>query len=436
MSKTLTELLGTDSIPKLLIKQALPASIGILVMSLNILIDTIFVGQWIGSNAIAAINVVLPVSFFIAALGMSIGVGGASIISRALGENNQITLTFILTITVVIFGLAYVDQLIVLFGGKGSLFSLAKTYYVIVLYGVPVLAFCMMANNTIRAEGKPKNAMYAMLLPSISNLLLDYIFINIFDWGMMGAAWATTLSYGVCALYIIYFFFSKKSTLKPTWSSFKLQFLLIKEISSLGSVTLARQAMVSLTVLLVNNILFSYGGESSITVYAIISRMLMFATFPILGITQGFLPIAGYNYGAKNLQRVRRVINISIRYSVFLASIIFLFIFFFAENIPLIFSNDNKVGIETPQALRYVFAALPIIGIQLIGAAYFQAIGKALPALLLTLSRQGLFFIPLLFILPMHYGVLGVWIAFPIADVLSTLMTAYFLNRAIKKQLV
>ena len=217
MSKTLTELLGTDSIPKLLIKQALPASIGILVMSLNILIDTIFVGQWIGSNAIAAINVVLPVSFFIAALGMSIGVGGASIISRALGENNhlkaeitfgnQITLTFILTITVVIFGLAYVDQLIVLFGGKGSLFSLAKTYYVIVLYGVPVLAFCMMANNTIRAEGKPKNAMYAMLLPSISNLLLDYIFINIFDWGMMGAAWATTLSYGVCALYIIYFFF-------------------------------------------------------------------------------------------------------------------------------------------------------------------------------------------------------------------------------------
>tara|TARA_B110000027_G_scaffold77210_1_gene82230 strand:- start:1725 stop:3065 length:1341 start_codon:yes stop_codon:yes gene_type:complete len=446
MSKTLTELLGTDSIPKLLIKQALPASIGILVMSLNILIDTIFVGQWIGSNAIAAINVVLPVSFFIAALGMSIGVGGASIISRALGENNhlkaeitfgnQITLTFILTITVVIFGLAYVDQLIVLFGGKGSLFSLAKTYYVIVLYGVPVLAFCMMANNTIRAEGKPKNAMYAMLLPSISNLLLDYIFINIFDWGMMGAAWATTLSYGVCALYIIYFFFSKKSTLKPTWSSFKLQFLLIKEISSLGSVTLARQAMVSLTVLLVNNILFSYGGESSITVYAIISRMLMFATFPILGITQGFLPIAGYNYGAKNLQRVRRVINISIRYSVFLASIIFLFIFFFAENIPLIFSNDNKVGIETPQALRYVFAALPIIGIQLIGAAYFQAIGKALPALLLTLSRQGLFFIPLLFILPMHYGVLGVWIAFPIADVLSTFMTAYFLNRAIKKQLV
>ena len=186
-----TEHLGILPIPKLLIQQAIPASIGILVMSLNILIDTIFVGQWIGSNAIAAINVVLPVSFFIAALGMSIGIGGASIISRSLGDTNtlkatqtfgnQITLTLFLTCVVIIFGLAFVDQIILLFGGKGNLFDLAKIYYVIVLYGVPVLAFCMMANNTIRAEGKPKVAMYAMLLPSVSNLFLDYIFIKIFD---------------------------------------------------------------------------------------------------------------------------------------------------------------------------------------------------------------------------------------------------------------
>ena len=130
------------------------------------------------------------------------------------------------------------------------------------------------------------------------------------------------------------------------------------------------------------------------------------------------------------------MINISIRYSVILATTIFLFIFFFAEHIPGIFSKDSVVATETPLALRYVFAALPIIGVQLIGAAYFQAIGKALPALLLTLSRQGLFFIPLLFILPNFYGVMGVWMAFPVADVFSTLMTAYFLNRAVTKQLV
>jgi putative MATE family efflux protein len=398
MSFNATEALGTHPIPKLLVQQAVPAAIGILVMSLNILIDTIFVGQWIGSNAIAAINVVLPVSFFIAALGMSIGVGGASIISRALGEQNrlkaantfanQLTLTLGLTIIVVLFGLLFVDQILPIFGGKGTLFSLAKTYYIIVLYGVPVLAFCMMSNAVIRAEGKPKNAMYAMLLPSISNLTLDYLFIRVFDWGMTGAAWATTLSYGVCAAYILYFFLSNKSVLRPSWEAFILKAKIVNEIASLGSVTLVRQAMVSLTVLLVNNILFSYGGESTIAVYAILSRMLMFATFPIFGITQGFLPIAGFNYGAKNWKRVGKVINISMAYATLLATLVLIFILFFSEQVPSLFSKDVAVNAQTPAALRVVFAALPIIGIQLIGAAYFQAIGKALPALLLTLSRQ------------------------------------------------
>ena len=441
-----TQLLGTLPISKLLIQQAIPASIGILVMSLNILIDTIFVGQWIGSEAIAAINVVLPVSFFIAALGMAIGVGGASIISRSLGEKNiikaeqtfgnQISLTFMITILVVIFGLLFVNQIIPIFGGKGSLFSLAKTYYVIVMYGVPVLAFCMMANNTIRAEGKPKNAMYAMLLPSISNLTLDYIFIKVFDMGMMGAAWATSLSYGVCATYIIYFFLSGQSILKPKLYNFFIKYDTVLQITSLGSVTLVRQAMVSLTVLLVNNILYTIGGESSITVYAIISRMLMFATFPIFGITQGFLPIAGYNYGAKNWLRVKNIINTSILYSSVLATIVFLLIFFYSDLIPQIFSKDIIVSEQTPLALRFVFMALPIIGIQLIGAAYFQAIGKAKPALLLTLSRQGFFFIPLLFLLPPYIGIDGVWLSFPIADLLSTLVTIYFLNRSIRKELI
>ena len=446
MKTSNTQLLGTLPISKLLIQQAIPASIGILVMSLNILIDTIFVGQWIGSEAIAAINVVLPVSFFIAALGMAIGVGGASIISRSLGEKNivkaeqtfgnQITLTFLITILVVIFGLFFVNQIIPIFGGKGSLFSFAKTYYVIVMYGVPVLAFCMMANNTIRAEGKPKNAMYAMLLPSISNLTLDYILIKVFDMGMMGAAWATSLSYGVCATYIIYFFLSGQSILRPKLSNFFINYNTVLQITSLGSVTLVRQAMVSLTVLLVNNILFTIGGESSITVYAIISRMLMFATFPIFGITQGFLPIAGYNYGAKNWLRVRNIINTSILYSSVLATIVFLLIFFYSDFIPKIFSKDVIVSEQTPMALRYVFMALPIIGIQLIGAAYFQAIGKAKPALLLTLSRQGFFFIPLLFLLPPYIGIDGVWLSFPIADLLSTLVTIYFLNRSIRKELI
>lgn len=445
MSKIASQDLGTQAIGKLLIKQAVPASIGILVMSLNILVDTIFVGHWIGSVAIAAINVVLPVSFFIAALGMSIGIGGASIISRALGANNtikalktfgnQITLTLLLTVTLVVFGLWFVDGIIPAFGGKGTIFEPAKIYYKIVLYGVPILALSMMGNAVIRAEGKPKFGMYAMMIPSVSNLLLDYMFINLLDFGMEGAAWATTISYVLCFLFIVWFFMSKHSELKIDFSHFGLNFGIVSEISSLGFVTLARQAVVSITYLLMNNILYDFGGETSVTSYAIVGRMLMFAMFPVLGITQGFLPIAGFNYGAQNYTRVRETINIAIKYASILATLVFLVLMFFPEAITKMFTTDVSVISQTPSAMRWVFAATPIIAVQLIGAAYFQAIGKAKPALILTLLRQGVFFIPLIFILPEFYGELGVWISFPIADVLATLVTAYFLNREIVKTL-
>lgn len=443
MPKARAEQLGLKPIPQLLIQQAVPASIGILVMSLNILIDTVFVGQWIGPNAIAAINVVLPVSFFIGALGMAIGIGGSSIISRALGDQNiekalktfgnQSTLTLLFTVGFVIIGLSFIETLIPLFGGKDALYAPAKIYYTIVLYGVPLLGFCMMGNNVVRAEGKPRYAMYAMMLPSVSNLTLDVVFIYIFDWGMAGAAWATTISYGVCALYLLYFFNSSKSELHLQRTHFSLQKSIVQQIGALGSVTLARQAVVSIVVLLVNNILFRYGGETTVAVYAIISRSLMFALFPVLGITQGFLPIAGYNYGAKNFDRVREVINTALLYATVLASIIFSLIMVFTEAFVTIFTNDPNVLAQTPEAMRWVFAATPIIGIQLIGAAYFQAIGKALPALLLTLTRQGFFLIPLIFILPPYFDVFGVWLAFPIGEAIATVITAFFLFRELKK---
>ena len=407
MAKFSSEDLGTKSISKLLIRQSLPASIGILVMSLNILVDTIFVGNWIGSIAIAAINVVLPVSFFIAALGMAIGIGGSSIISRALGANNkkralktfgnQITVTLLLTVSMVILGLVFINDLIPAFGGKGDIFEPAKIYYKIVLYGVPILALSMMGNNVIRAEGKPKFAMIAMIIPSVGNLVLDYVFINLLDMGMYGAGLATTVSYVLCFAYILYFFLSKHSE---------------------------------------NNILFDLGGESSVAVYAIIGRMLMFALFPVLGVTQGFLPIAGYNYGAYKFPRVRESINTAILYAGVLGLFVFAFIMIFPTEIVSVFTDDERVLTDTPTAMRIVFMAVPIIGIQLIGSAYFQAIGKAIPALLLTLTRQGFFFIPLVLILPNYFGEIGVWISFPIADVLSTIVTGIFLNREIRTKLI
>ncbi|WP_179334078.1 MATE family efflux transporter [Winogradskyella costae] len=445
MANVSSQDLGNEPIGKLLIRQAVPASIGILVMSLNILVDTIFVGNWIGSTAIAAINVVLPVSFFIAALGMAIGIGGSSIISRALGANNavkalktfgnQLTLTLLFTVTFAVFGLYFVDTLIPAFGGKGNIFGPAKVYYEIILYGVPILGFVMMGNNVIRAEGKPKFAMYAMLIPSVGNLVLDYIFINILDYGMAGAAWATTGSYVVAFLFIFWYFLSDNSELKINLSHFKLEKSIVSEIASLGFVTLARQAVVSVTFLLVNNALFNFGGETSVTAYAIVGRMMMFVLFPVFGITQGFIPIAGFNYGAEKYQRVKESIYTAIKYATVLGTVVFIGLMFFPETITKWFTSDPDVIRITPNNMRWAFAAVPILALQLIGAAYFQAVGKALPALLLTLTRQAIFFIPLMYILPVYFGELGIWIAFPVSDVLSTLVTGYFLKREINKTL-
>ncbi len=436
-------LLGTQSISSLLIKQAVPASIGILVMSLNILVDTIFVGNWIGPVAIAAINVVLPVSFFIAALGMAIGIGGASIISRALGAGdndkarrtfgNQVSLTVVITAILVVLGLFYIDSLVPAFGGKGAIFEPARVYYRIVLYGVPILALCMMGNNVIRAEGAPKHAMIAMLIPSIGNLLLDYILIQQLDMGMEGAAWATTASYGLCFIYVAWFFLSGRSELLPSLGQLLPHFGILKEIGSLGFVTLGRQATTSILYLILNNILFELGGEDSVSAFGIIGRLMMFAIFPVLGITQGFLPIAGYNYGAQKWHRVREVIFTSIKYACLLGLVIFGLLYFFAPQIASIFIKDQNVIDQTAVAIKIVFLAIPIIAIQLIGAAYYQAIGKALPALILTLLRTGIILIPLLLLLSEIYGIDGVWISFPIADVTSTLITAYFLWQAMQK---
>ena len=440
-----SEELGTQDIKKLLVKQAAPASIGILFLSVNILIDTIFVGQWIGSLAIAAVTVVLPITFLISSLGMAIGVGGGSVLSRALGAKdmektkstfaNQIMMTFALSSVFCLLGIFFSEEMLLLFGAKGAIIQPATEFFKPIILSVPFLALCMMGNNIIRAEGKPKFAMIAMIVPAFFNIALDIVFIKVMNLGMTGAAYATSISYFMCFVFVLWFFLFK-SEIKPKAIHFKFNYDILKEISTLSFVTFSRQGVIAILSIILNHTLYTYGGEHSITVYGIISRMLMFALFPILGITQGFLPIAGYNYGAHNYDRVKESIGISIKYAALLASIIFILILLFATPIVTVFTDDQTVLAETPNALRWVFAASPIIAVQLIGSAYFQAVGKARKALLLTLSKQGFFLIPLVLILPNFFGIFGVWVAFPISDVLSTLLTAFFLKREMNTTLI
>ena len=443
MAVTSTEL-GNKDIKSLLIKQAVPASIGILFMSVNILVDTIFVGQWIGSLAIAAVTVVLPMTFFISSLGMAVGIGGSSVLSRALGAGNkekatltfanQILMTFVLASVFVLLGIFFSDEILLLFGAQGAIVAPAKEFFFPIIVSVPFLALSMMGNAVIRAEGKAKFAMFAMIIPAFVNIFLDILFIKYLDMGMFGAALATAISYFTCFVFIVWFFIYK-SELRLKWHYLKFHFPLVKEITSLSFVTFSRQGVVSILAIILNHTLYTFGGEHSVVVYGIISRMLMFALFPVLGITQGFLPIAGYNYGANNHKRVKETIFISIKYAAILATIIFIGILTFTHEIVAVFTKDEKVLAETPNALRWVFAASPIIAIQLIGAAYFQAAGKAKKALFLTLSKQGFFLIPLVLVLPNFFGIFGAWIAFPISDVLSTMITYYFMNRELKTYL-
>lgn len=437
--------LGTEKISKLLIKQAVPATIGILVMSLNMIVDTIFVGQWIGVLAIAAITVVLPIAFLISSIGMGIGIGGSSIISRALGANNsekafltfgnQISLTVILAIIFVILGNVFSVSILNLFGAKGDILPIASEYFNVIIWGVPFLAFAMMGNPTIRAEGKPKFAMYAMMVPAVLNVLLDILFIKIFDWGMYGAGLATSLSYASCGLYILYFFLSSKSELKIIPKNFKLDFKIVKEIVELGGVSIVRQGAISILMIVLNYSLFKYGGEISIAVFGIINRVMMFALSPVLGVSQGFLPVAGFNLGAKKNDRVKETIKKSIYFGSILGTIIFIAIVIFKEQIIWIFTNDATLLDKTPNAMLVVFLVTPIVTMQLIGSAYFQAAGKAVPALFLTLLKQGIFLIPLAYFLPIYYGINGVWWSFPIADTLSTIITIWVLKREVDKNL-
>ncbi|MBU3011775.1 MATE family efflux transporter [Polaribacter vadi] len=445
MAKLANEL-GTEKINSLLIKQAVPATIGILVMSLNMIVDTIFVGQWVGVLAIAAITVVLPIAFLISSIGMGIGIGGSSIISRALGaENsekafltfgNQICLTLILAIVFVLLGNFFSVPILNLFGAKGDILPIASEYFAMVIFGVPFLAFAMMGNPVIRAEGKPKFAMYAMIIPAILNIVLDVVFIYFFDWGMTGAGLATSISFASIGLYILYFFLSNKSELKIIPKNFALNGKIVREIVELGGVSVVRQGAISVLMIVLNYSLFTYGGEISISIFGIINRVMMFSLSPVMGVSQGFLPVAGFNIGAKKNDRVKETIKKSIYFGSILGTIIFLAIILFKEQVIQIFTNDITLLQETPNAMLIVFIATPIITMQLIGSAYFQAAGKAMPALFLTLLKQGIFLIPLAYILPKYYGVAGVWWSFPIADILSTLVTVLVLKREIDKNLI
>lgn len=438
-SKT-SDKLGTESIGSLLLKQSLPAAMGFLIMSIYQMVDVWFVSNYAeGEIAIAAITVVLPITFLISSFGMAIGVGGASVLSRALGEQNpekaqktfenQIALTTGFVLFFVIVGYVFQDSLLKIFGANEHILPYAKKYFNILLLGLPFLGWAMMSNNVIRAEGKPMVAMLTLTIPAISNIVLDIVLIGVLGWGLEGAAIATAVGYVLSGGFTFWFFLSGRSELRLLNKGLRVDKQITKEIASIGSITLVRQSMFSLLAIVLYSQLDKWGtieyadslgeegGSHAIAIYGLIRSFTLFVAFPIIGIMQGLMPIVSYNYGAKKQGRLRQSIKLSIIWTTAISLVLLSVIALFSQPIIAFFTEDADLLAHTPRVLKVIFLSLPIMGIGFIGGAYFQAIGKPIPALVLTLARQGLFMIPLMYLLGNLIGLDGVWYSMPLGEI-------------------
>jgi putative MATE family efflux protein len=432
--------LGTESIPRLLLQQSIPAAMGFLIMSIYQMVDVWFVSNYAeGEIAIAAITVVLPITFLISSFGMAIGVGGASVLSRALGEGNpekaqktfenQMALTTILVLFFVMVGYIFQDPLLKLFGANEQILPYAKRYFNILLIGLPFLGWAMMSNNVIRAEGKPMVAMLTLTIPAVSNIILDILLIGVFKLGLEGAAIATTTGYVLSGVFTFWFFLTGRSELRLLNKRLRVDGHITKEIASIGSITLVRQSMFSLLAIVLYSQLDKWGtieyaetlgddgGSHAIAIYGLIRGFTLFVAFPIIGIMQGLMPIVSFNYGALKSDRLKDSIRLSIIWTTGISLVLLSIIYFFSQPIIAFFTKDPELLAHTPRVLKVIFLSLPIMGIGFIGGAYFQAIGKPIPALVLTLARQGLFMIPLMFILGHLLGLDGVWFSMPLGEI-------------------
>ena len=438
-----TQMLGVEPIGKLLIKLSVPATIGMVVNALYNFVDTIFVGRGAGPMAIAGLTIAFPIQMLIMGFAQTYGVGGASIVSRRLGEGREdeaasvagsaLMVSFITAIILSILGLLFLSPVLRTFGASDAILPFAEEYMSVIFLGSPFLAIAMTGNNLSRSEGQAKIAMMTMIIGTGLNIILDPIFIFALGMGIRGAAIATVISQFFAFVYIVNFYKRGGSHLPLKKSSFKIRFDYVKEMVLLGIPTFVRQAGMSVLAIVINNSLRFYGGDVSIAAYGMINRVMMFIFMPLFGIVQGYQPIAGYNFGAKKYDRLAKVNRLSFMITTIMSFLGFILIQSLPRFLMGMFTTDQNLIDVATSAIRKMTIALPLIGLQVIGGTYFQSIGKAGPAMFLGLSRQFILLIPLVLILPPLMGVNGIWYATPIADILSTILTVTWMSLSWKK---
>lgn len=436
------QVLATEKIGKLLFRFALPAIIATTATSLYNITNSIFVGRTIGAMAVSALGIAFPIMNLVAAFGSMVGSGASSLLSIKTGEKkekdvflilgNAVTINIILGVLILIVGLCFLDEILLLFGASKQTLPLAKSFMKILLYGNLVTHLYWGLNEIMRANGFPLKAMNIILFSVITNCLLNAVFLFGFQWGIKGSALAIVLSQTIALNFEIIHFCKKKNPIHFKIESFKINFPLTRHIFTIGSAPFFIKIGACLVAFFINNALKIYGGDLYIGAYNIVNRIMILFIMIVVGLNQGMQPIVGYNYGAKNMNRVWDTLKTTIIFGTIITSIGFIIAEFFPIQIASLFvkgeiNNQNLELIRiTKEALQIIFIAFPFIGFQIVTSNFFQYINNPRKAIFLSLSRQIIFLIPLLMILPQIFGHKGVWLSIPIADVLSILVALVF----------
>ena len=435
--------LGTEKISTLLKQYALPAIIAQTASSLYNMVDSIFIGQGVGPLAISGLAVTFPLMNLSTAFGTLVGAGAATMLSVLLGQKNYkaankvlgnvVTLNTIIGLLFMAVALIFIDPILYFFGASENTLPYAKEYITIILIGNVITHLYFGLNAAMRSSGNPKKAMGLTIFTVVFNTILDPIFIFVFDMGIAGAAWATVIAQTAAMLVVMMHFNNKSRPFHFERGIFRLDMRVAKDSLAIGMGPFLMNAAACLVTLFINQQLRDYSGDLGIGAYGICNRFIFMFIMICMGLNQGMQPIAGYNYGARQYSRVREVLWKTIRLGMLMTTICFIFGMFFPKAAAGIFTHDEQLLELSARALRITTIAFPIVGFQMIGTNFFQSLGMVKKSIILSLSRQILFLLPLIYVLPKWIGADGVWASFPIADCIATVMTAIMLGQLFKK---
>ena len=426
-------LLGRGDIKKLLAQYSLPAIIGMVITSLYHIVDSIFIGHGIGASALSGMAVTFPIMNILAAFSTLIGVGGATLTSIRLGEKDEENARSILghvalvnTVNGTLLGvvtLFFLEPVLKLFGASETLLPYASDFLSVYMIGIPVGFVFIGLNNIMRVTGYPKKAMLSSFLTVAVNVLLAPIFIFVLGWGMKGTALATVLSQLAGLVWVLMHFFNKNSLIRFEIKGFKLSGKTIVNMMAIGVSPFLMNLTSSLVVSIINFGLMKHGGDLAIGAYGIINRILFLFGMIVIGLTMGMQPIVGYNYGAKQINRSFKALRYTIIVSVLIMTFGFLFSQLFPTLIMRMFTSDRELLDISVRGLRITTVLFPVIAVQMVISNFFQSVGKAKIAVFLSLTRQLIFLIPFLLLLPRYFGLDGVFMSMPAADLIAFFVT-------------